>query len=726
MDHAVDATKELLDVPVNAWMASCLGVGVFAIIVAIVIHARLAGKDRNTDPIQNAGRAIHLGARGFLRTHLAALAAAALVGALVLLFAFNRAGDAWTVVLAFLVGCLGSGLAGLLATRAAAAGGVRAAQAASKKGLGAALRTAYAPGAAAAFFTAGFAVASVAGLYLGTSDPRRFLAFALGASVTALLARVGGGIFAKASDVAVSLAIRADQDIPDDDLSNPGVVADDVGDLAGDVTGMGADLYESFACAVLAAMTLGTGVWAAVEKAGKADPRDAVESLLAAGPATFVLYPVALFAAGIVAALVAALFVKTDSERRIGTVLHRSVTVGGVLLMAGAAALTKTLGLAEPRITQVLTGAGRDADDPWRYTGPAGALCAVLAGLALGIALGRVAEWSTSENRPPARRLAEESAAGPPTNVLAGLALGMASCAWPAVMIAVTAGVAYYTAGAYGVALAAVGLLAMFAVSFAVHAFGAVAENACGIAEIVRMGPDARRRAEAIDAAAATTAVNGKAFATGAAALTAFALLAVLRQTWDRLHPTQTLRLDLGDVQVQLGLVLGAMVPFLFSSLCIRAVNRVAAALGGQIVERFRESRPGGDGPAPDHAKFVAGGARRAIRRLWPAALLAIGAPVVCGFSPLGVRGLAAMLVGATLSATMLAFTLVHAGAAWDNAKRYVASGVFGGKGSPAYRAAVTGDVVGDPMKDAAGPGLHTLVKLMIVLAIVLLPFFPG
>jgi K(+)-stimulated pyrophosphate-energized sodium pump len=505
------------------------------------------------------------------------------------------------------------------------------------------------------------------------------------------------------------------------------VIADDVGDVAGDVTGMGADLYESFAGAVLAAMALGAGVWASIEQSGRADARDSVVTLLAAGPATLALYPVTLFAAGIAAALVAALFVKTESERRVGAALHRSIMVGGGLFTAAAIALTETLGLAEPRITQVLTGTGRDADGEWRYTGPLGALCAVLAGLFLGVALGRVAEWQTSEDRPAARRLAEESAAGPPTNVLAGLALGMASCGWPAVMISVAAGVAYYMAGAYGVALAAVGLLGAFAVPFAVHAFGAVAENACGIAEMVRMGPETRRRTEALDAAAATTAVMGKSYATGAAALTVLALIAVLRQTWDRLHPAAPLHLDLGEVQVELGLVLGAMVPFLFTSWCIRAVNRVARTLGEQIVEHFRAARPlGDDAPSPDEAKFVAGGARRAIRRMGPAALLAIGTPILCGFSPLGVRGLAALLVGATLTATMLAFTLVNAGAAWDNAKRYVASGVFGGRGSPAYRAAVTGDVVGDPMKDAAGPGLHTLIKLMVILALVLLPFFPA
>jgi K(+)-stimulated pyrophosphate-energized sodium pump len=244
---------------------------------------------------------------------------------------------------------------------------------------------------------------------------------------------------------------------------------------------------------------------------------------------------------------------------------------------------------------------------------------------------------------------------------------------------------------------------------------------------MVRMGPDTRRRTDALDAAAATTSAMGKSYATGAAALTALALLAAFREAYDRLHPTAPLRLELGDVQVQLGLVLGAMVPFLFSSYCIRAVGRVARTLSEQIVQHFRDTRPlGEEAPPPNHTRFVAGGARRAIRRTGPAALLAIGTPILCGFSPIGARGLAGLIVGATLSATMLAFTLNNAGSAWDNAKRYVASGVFGGKGSPAYRAAVTGDVVGDPMKDVAGPGLHTLLKLIAVLALVLLPFFPA
>ncbi len=728
MDPIVDATRELLDVHVNAWMAACLGVGVLAIIVAWVLHARLVGRDEGSDAMKRAGRAIHLGVRGFLRAHLAALAALALAGTVLLLFAFNRTGEAWTTALAFSAGCVGSGLAGVLGLRVVTASGARTAQAAASRGLGAALRTSHMAAAAAALYVIGFAVVSIAALHLGTGDPRRLLAFGLGASVTALVARVAGGIFAKAADVGLHLAVRANQDIPDDDTRNPGVVADDAGDCVESVAGMGADLYESFAAASLAAMSLGAFAWSAVEKSGNSDVRSAIEGL-DAGPATLVLFPVTLFAAGIVAALLAAPFVKTENERKIGAALQRSTMVGAVLFTAGAAALTFALGLARPEVTQALTGAAREADEPWRYNGPAGVLWAVLAGLVLGLALGRIAEWNTSQDRPPARKVAEESEAGPPANVLSGLALGMASCVWPSLAIALTAGVAHYMAGVYGVSLAAVGLLATLAVPFAVHAFGAAAENACGVAEIVRLGPDARRRTDALDAAAAATAAMGKSYATGATALTSLALLATFREVYDRLHPgaASHLRLDLADVQVQLGLIVGAALPFLFSSFCIRAVGRVARTLADQIVNEFKESRPlGGEAPQPNHTKFVAGGARRAIRRAVPAALLAIGAPIVVGFSPLGARGLAAMLVGATLTATTLAFTLTNAGTAWDNAKRYVASGVFGGKGSPAYRAAVTGDVVGDPMKDAAGPGLHTFIKLMALLSLVLLPFFPA
>ncbi len=241
------------------------------------------------------------------------------------------------------------------------------------------------------------------------------------------------------------------------------------------------------------------------------------------------------------------------------------------------------------------------------------------------------------------------------------------------------------------------------------------------------MGPDTRRRADALDAAAATNAAAGKSYAAGAATLTTLAVLAAFREAYDLRHPAAPLRLDLGQVQVQIGLLVGAMIPFLFSSWCIRAVLRVARSFCDQIVEHFRVARPlGEDAPPPDYAKFVAGRARRALRRTGPGALIAGATPIVCGFSPLGARGLVALLVGATLSATMLSLALTNAGAAWNSAKRYVATGVFGGKGSPAYRAAVTGDVVGDPLKDAAGPGLHTLIKLMAILSLVLLPFFPA
>jgi len=726
MDPIVDAAKELLADRANAWMAACLGVGVLAVVVALVLQRRVAKSDAGTESMQKVGRAIHVGARAYLRMHLAASLVVALVGAVALLFAFNRAGDAWTTSLSFLVGCVGSTLAGALGLRVAAIGGVRTAQAAATKGLSAALRKSYAAGATAALFTVGFAVASIAGLYLGTNDPRRVFAFALGASAAALLGRVGGGVFAKAADVGLSLAVRAGEDIPDDAPENPGVVADDVGDDVGDVLGMGADLFESVAAATVAAMALGAGVWSWTQLHATPEIRSAIDGL-AAGPATLVVYPVALFAIGILAAVLAAPFVKTDNERHVRAALQRSVMAAAVLFTAGAVALTFSLGIAQPAVTQALTGAGRDVvDESWQYKHPAGALWAVLVGLVLGIVLGRLAEWHTSENRPPARKLAEDSAAGPATNVLSGLALGMASCAWPALAIALSAGLAYYLAGAYGVALAAVGLLSTVAAPLAVHAFGPVAENACGIGEMARLGPDTRRRADALDEAAATTAASGKAYATGASTLVVLALFAAYREAYDRLHPGASLSLDLAEVRVQIGLIVGAMIPFLFSSWCIRAVGRVARSLSERIILRFKEKAPlGGDLPPPDYAAFVAGGARRSIRRMGPAALLAVGAPIVCGFSPIGPRGLAAMLVGATLSATMLAFTLTNAGAAWDNAKRYVASGVFGGKGSPAYRATVTGDVVGDPMKDAAGPGLHVLIKLMAILSLVLLPLFP-
>jgi K(+)-stimulated pyrophosphate-energized sodium pump len=726
MDPIVDAVKALLDVPVNAWMAACLGAGVLAVLTALILRARLAGREAATDALQRVGRAVRMGVRGFARTQMAVTAAVALVGAGAIA-GLRRDDGAMAAALVFALGCVVPTLAAVLGLRAAAAGGTRCVHAASARGLSASLRTAYASGMVAALFAAGFAVIAIAALFLGSADPGRLVPFALGGSAAALVVRIGGGIFAKAADVGMSLAVRTDRDVPDDSDANPGVIADDVGDAVGDVAGMGADLHESLAAAAAAAMALGATVAGWAEKAAKAETRDAIANL-AAGPATLVLFPVAVLAAGVVASLLAAPFAKTENERKVGAVLHRTTMVGAVLFTAGAATLTFVLGLAQPEVTQALTGGPHVAERPWRYDGPAGVLWAVLAGLVLGIGLGRHAEWCSSDARSPARRLAEESQGGPSVNVLSGIALGFASCGWQALMIAATVGVAYFMAGAYGVALAAAGLLGTMVVQLAASGFGAVAANARGIAEIVRAGPETRRRAEALDAAASATGATGRAYATGAAAMTSLALLAAFRESWARLHPgAAELRLDLGDIQVELGLLVGAMLPFLFAATCIGAVGRVAKALSEQIVSAYRESRPLGDRAAqPDHARFVAAGTRNAFRRAAPAALIAVGAPVLCAFSPLGVSGLYAMLVGAIATGTMLSVALSTAGVAWDNARRYVASGVFGGKGSPAYRAAVTGDVVGDPMKDAAAPGLHTLVKLMAMIGLVLVPFLAG
>ena len=727
MDPIVDAVKALLDVPVNAWMAACLGAGVLAVLTALVLRARLAGREAATEGLQRVGRAVRSGVRGFARTQLVVLAGVAVLGAAAIAWTKRDEGAA-SAALVFALGCVVPTLASILALRAAAAGGTRCVHAASARGLSASLRTAYASGMVAALLSAGFALIAITALFLGTADPGRLVPFALGGSAAALVVRVGGGIFAKSADVGMSLAVRAEREVPDDDDANPGVIADDVGDAVGDVAGMGADLHESLAVAAAAAMALGAGAAAWADKSAKPELRDAIAGL-AAGPSTLVLFPVTVLAAGVVASLVAAPFAKTENERKVGSVLHRTTMVGALLFTAGAATLTFVLGLAQPEVTQALTGGAHFAERPWRYDGPAGVLWAVLAGLVLGLGLGRHAEWCSSDARSPARRLAEQSQGGPSVNVLAGFALGFASCGWQALMIAAAAGVAYFMAGSYGIALAATGLLGTMVVQHAASGFGAVAANARGIAEIVRAGPETRRRTEALDAAASATGATGRAFATGAAAMTSLALLAVVRDTWEQLHPSVAggLRLGLGDIQVQLGLLVGAMLPFLFAATCVGAVSRVATVLSEQIVRTYRDNRPLGDrAEPPDHMRFVAAGTRNSFRRAAPAALIAVGAPVLCAFSPLGVPGLYAMLVGAIVTGTMLAIALGTAGVAWDNARRYVASGVFGGKGSTAYRAAVTGDVVGDPMKDAAAPGLHTLIKLMTMIGLVLVPFLAG
>lgn len=691
----------------NTWLLAVAGSGVLALAFAYARSAWIAKQDDGTDTMRVIGNHIREGAMAFLGREYRVLAIFVLVVAALLAISNNGMADShWMIALSFIVGASCSGLAGYFGMRVATNANVRT-TAAARSSLNGALNVAFAGGTVMGLSVVGLGTLGLAGLlllYLGAgvlgvetkslADLNLVLnvlaGFSLGASSIALFARVGGGIYTKAADVGADLVGKVEAGIPEDDPRNPATIADNVGDNVGDVAGMGADLFESYVGAILGSMILGvTAAQPVVEGGGSGGG--------------FIMAPLVLAGLGIVASILGTFAVKTTEGGNPQAALHRGTLVAAVLMIAGAWFVCQFMLPTDGIIFQ-------------GHVSPAVATFAsVVIGLVAGTLIGILTEYYTSDHYGPVKFIAKQSTTGPATNIIAGIAVGMASTAIPIILISAGIVASYYFAGLYGIAMAALGMLSTTGIQLAVDAYGPIADNAGGIAEMSELPKEVRGRTDKLDAVGNTTAAIGKGFAIGSAALTALALFSAFTQK------ANLKGLDLLDPEIMAGVFLGAMLPFVFSSMAMMAVGRAAGSMIEEVRRQFREI-PGllqGTGKA-DYAKCVDISTAAAIREMVLPGVMAVLAPVVVGLWSIDALG--GLLGGVTVSGVLLAIFQSNAGGAWDNAKKHIEGGAYGGKGSETHKAAVTGDTVGDPFKDTAGPSLNILIKLIAVVSVVIAP----
>ncbi len=652
--------------------------------------------------------AIQEGSRAFIRREYTWVAGFVVLMT-VLIAAFLDYGRPWGAI-AYISGAVLSALAGFIGMTVATLANARTAEAA-RSGPQLALPLAFRGGAVMGFTVAGLSLLGLAVSYLlyvewlEVEDPFSVLtAFGLGASSIALFSRVGGGIYTKAADVGADLVGKVEAGIPEDDPRNPATIADNVGDNVGDVAGMGADLFESYTGAIIAPIALAAFIpFLAV---GGVDVPITIDRV----PELF-LFPLAIAAVGMVASIVGAFMVKSSgstSVHDLSKALHRSTNVAAAITVVGVVVLAYVM----------LDGS--EAVESWW-----GLPVAVIGGLFVGYAIGKVAEIWTSDEYRPVKKIAEQAETGPATTILGGISAGMVSVAASVVLIVIGVGVAYWGGeqaveglGIYGIAVAAIGMLATTGVVVSVDAYGPIADNAGGIAEMAHMPPEVREVTDSLDSLGNTTAAVAKGFAVGSAALTALALFKAFEASLA--VEGHDLSLDVGVVEVFIGLFLGAMLPFLFASLTIDAVGRAANKMIEEVRRQFRDIpglREGREGVVPEYAKCVDISTTAALREMLIPGALAVVVPLVIGF--IDVDALGGFLAGALVTGFCLAIFMANAGGAWDNAKKYIEAGAHGGKGSEPHKAAVVGDTVGDPFKDTSGPAMNILIKVMTIVSLI-------
>jgi K(+)-stimulated pyrophosphate-energized sodium pump len=686
---------------------TALGTGALALLFAFVTTKRVLREDTGNDTMRSIAALIQQGAAAFLRREYTFLAAfVAVVAFLIAAFVdfdltgkfaahgvveAGRFADLPRTAISYVLGAIASAAAGYVGMFIAVRANVRTA-AKARVGLNPALRVAFSSGAVMGMTVVGISLLFISALYLTFQHYQPLTGFAFGASSIALFARVGGGIYTKAADVGADLVGKVEAGIPEDDPRNPATIADNVGDNVGDVAGMGADLFESYTGSIVAAMSLAAvGIVGAGENAVL--PVGAAATYDAYG---FVL-PLGIMAVGGISAIIGTFFVRTSEDADMGRLLwalRAGIFGAGALVLLATAGLVAMLNL--------------DFNLFW----------AVLVGLVAGQVIGTATEYYTAYEYAPTQKLAAQATSGTGPVIIGGLALGMLSTAVPLLTIVAAIWITFSLAGLYGVALAAVGMLSTLGITLATDAYGPVADNAGGIAEQSHLPPEVRDRTDALDSLGNTTAATGKGFAIGSAVLTALALMVSYSQI------TRVSAFNLLDVDVLLGLLIGALMPFLFSAMTMGAVGRAAMKMVEEVRRQFREI-PGimeGTTP-PDAAGAVRIATDGAIREMVLPGAIAVLAPVAVGVI-FGAEALGGLLIGSIGAGALLALMMANAGGAWDNAKKYIEKGHHGGKRSEAHRAAVVGDTVGDPFKDTSGPSLNILLKLMAIVAVVFGPLF--
>ena len=643
--------------------------GVAALLFAAYLSKRVSNQDAGTDRMKEIAAFIHEGAQAFLMAEYKIL-----IVFVAVLFVLIGFGISWPTSLAFLLGALFSTIAGYCGMNVATKANVRTAAAAKDSGMNKALSVAFSGGAVMGMCVVGLGLLGCGIVYLISGDPNVLSGFSLGASSIALFARVGGGIYTKAADVGADLVGKVEAGIPEDDPRNPATIADNVGDNVGDVAGMGADLFESYVGSIVSAITLGA-VYFAIEGA---------------------VFPLLLAGIGLVAAIIGTFFVKGDEDSDPHKALKTGTYVASGIVVVATLVLSKVV------------------------FGNFKAAIAIIFGLFVGILIGVITEVYTSGDYRFVKKIAQQSETGSATTVISGLAVGMHSTAVPILLISVGIIGAYMANGLYGIALAAVGMLSTTGITVAVDAYGPIADNAGGIAEMSGLPKSVRKTTDKLDAVGNTTAAMGKGFAIGSAALTALALFVSYAEAVKLFD----VGINILNYKVIVGLFIGGMLPFFFSALTMDSVSKAAYKMIEEVRRQFR-TIPGileGTGK-PDYTSCVAISTQAALKEMLVPGVLAVVAPLAIGLV-LGTAALGGLLAGALVTGVLMALFMSNSGGAWDNAKKYIEDGNHGGKGSEAHRAAVVGDTVGDPFKDTSGPSINILIKLMTVVALVFAPLF--